>query len=210
MPHPTAGSGRSECRHCDSPARAVARTKAVAPRPGRTRSHLGGSSSAAPRPLTVASISCPAGRPLAQGSPRASEQASRDLRAPLPLRLAEQHRGPLGRLPRGIDLRTAGSMQQPASALRRLVVVRSAIDMLRFPLRRRERKSGPERTPGESKFSMAGPRSASGPPMTQIASGTARGRSGSLNTEAPASNHPRVMFGRLMAPIDATASRSAS
>ena len=31
---------------------------------------------------------------------------------------------------------------------------------------------------------MTGPRPASGRPMTQIASGTARGRSGSLNTEA--------------------------
>ncbi len=42
-----AGCGRLLCRHCDSPARAGARTKAVAPSRGRPRSDLGESTSEA-------------------------------------------------------------------------------------------------------------------------------------------------------------------
>lgn len=63
----------------------------------------------------------------------------------------------------------------------------------------------------ESKFSLTGPWSDSKPPMTEIASGgqfvVVRER---WIRKRPASNHLKLMFGRLMPPIDATASRSAS
>jgi hypothetical protein len=45
----TAGSARSQCRHCDSPVRAGREDKAVAPTPGRARSDLGDSDRAPQR-----------------------------------------------------------------------------------------------------------------------------------------------------------------
>ena len=82
------------------------------------------------RPLLLRSAAGPHGRFL-KTLPRASEQAARDLRAPLLLRLAEQHFGPL----------VVGV--SPRRATRPLVLVRrSSFWMLRSGACRRLRRRG--------------------------------------------------------------------
>ena len=121
----------------------------------------------------------PTSRPAVLPPPRTSDPRRTD-------HLPEPDRQPTPRTPTANAAEAISAIAGGPATLAdpNLTQIDTPLDRLRFSLRRRERKSGPERTPGESKFSMTGPRPASGRPMTQIASGTACGRSGSLNTEA--------------------------
>lgn len=133
-----------------------------------------------------------AARMLGDASPSSPNIASRDACDPYTRMAPETTRpvaSPLDDLQKSRNGRRVG--------LPKVVeIVRSAMDPGRFSIRPGERKCGPARTPHESKFSMTGPRPASGPPMTHIASVNSSWSFGGCRIrKRPASNHAKGCSG---------------
>jgi hypothetical protein len=97
--------------HCSSAVGAGGRTKAIAPRPVRTRFDAGESSHAASRRLTAASMNRRRAERLLTARLRRSEQTHHAPR-PLPLRLAKYQRGSASAGAMASDLWIAASMRQ--------------------------------------------------------------------------------------------------